>query len=418
MKRLCAIFLILGCVTGRAPAADAARPGAASAFAVASVLDNPRKVDLDVWGGTVNDAVSQIARQTGVMPIVSGNLTRSGAAKRRLYLQAQGLTFAQAVEWLAHALGCRYRVDGERVYLTTGYEWVTARKREYGVFIRNVETLVGSRSPADRQEKIARFQRFLDEMMKVVTLFDPQSDKFRGPRLEESLDPAVDDVKMQATIPAALKPLFESALRALEAPGEAIGAPEPQTLPDAERQLIETLSRTVVVAAYDRQPLKAVVADLRAQSGLNVGFDHSAMPAAGPAPTVTLRLGNVNVMEALTALARQLGLRGASMSPPGGVWLGRARRDWQLLPSRRVLWADDVEARCYSLGALRGQVDGEALAHWLRNNVQPGVWQDPLASVLYHAPSGNLLVIAPPATQQAVRAALSGAAAVKALRRQ
>lgn len=369
------------------------------------------RVTLDVWGGTLNEAISQIAKQTRVMPLVSREVNRGGASRQKIFVTGRDMPLPQAVEWLAHAVGCRYRLTAGEIRLTAGYEWV--RRRRYGMFLRQVETLVGIRHDSERPEKIAEFQRFLDEMMKAVTLFDPQTDHYQPPRLEEHEG---GQIKLNANVPEELKPLFEKALVSLETPGMPAGAPGRPAVPPETLRLINKLSNTTVVAAYRSQPLRQVLDDLRAQSGLNIGIDNSALPQTGDPAPVTLQLGNVNIQEALIALARALGLRGAALSPPNGVWLTRGKCDWETLPTRRTLWADDMEVKVYRLSSLPGKVDGEALAHWLRLRVRPAVWLDPLASVLFHAPSGNLLVIAPPEAQEAVRLALPRAGEIPELR--
>ncbi|GHS91214.1 hypothetical protein FACS1894139_01110 [Planctomycetales bacterium] len=363
---------------------------AAALAAETPVLPAAKTVTFSVWGGGINEAVSQFSQQTGVTPLVSA-VVSTAAPPSKIFLAAQNLPAEQALEWLARAAGCHYRLTAGGVYLTTGYEWL--KDRRYGVIIRNVETLVGSERPSDRAEKLTRFARNLDELMKIVTLFEPL---YRY-RLEEHAD---GQIKLNAQVPAELKPLFMAALTALEASGEtpvAAATPAP-----AEQALIDKLNATKVVVNYRQRPLREVLADLRTQCGLNIGFD-----TVGEPPLVTMELGEVNVQVALVAVAKQIGLRSVEMAAPNGVWLSREKRQWQRFPSRRQLWLDDVEVKCYGVAVAAGRgFDGEKFADWARQNVTPDIWRDPLASIFYHAPSGNLVVVAPPAAQQAVRNAL------------
>lgn len=365
------------------------------ALSAAEFFTDEPKITLEVWGEGINVAISQIGKQSGVMPIISSAVSGGELKNTKLYLSGKKMPLQQTVEWLARALGCRYRViNNEKIMMTPGYDWLTVKK--YGVILRNIETLIGIHHPSERREKITRFEKMLGELLKIVSIFEPE---FRV-RLEEH---DATQIKLNAQVPAELKPLFVRAFTALENPGENFTTPKPLLMSNVERQLIEKLNTANVIVAYRERSLQEIINDLSAQSGLNIGFEQARNWSP---PTLTLELGTVNIQVALMALAKKLGLANVEMSPPHGVWLSNHKRAWQNMPSREVLWVDNVELKCYSLNALSGKVDGEQLAHWVRNNVFPHIWLDPLATVVYHHLSNNLLIIAPAKTQQAVYNAL------------
>lgn len=355
-----------------------------------------RTVNLTVRGQTLGEVISQLYAQSRVTLQASKDLcgAQQELWKEPVYLQGRGLTVRQAVEWAARTLGCRYRYQGGNaaqgytVVLDSGYSWIAGGT---GMILRsNLELLTGDRFD------VADLDRQLSEVFKIANLFD--ADCFY--RLEEH----GRNVKLVAALPKELTPLFEQAVGILEQRGQSVPALDPRPAEAAETDLSARLERKVV-AAYRQRSLDEVAADLAAQGGVNIGFDQTAFRGT-TLPLITLDLGTTTLREAIVGLSKQARLPGIEISLPGGVWLGSRETKWTRMSSREFAWRDTAQARAYYVGDFGGGLEGPVLAHQLRTRILPDAWLDPLVSVTYHPPSGNLLVIGSPALQQEVVYAL------------
>ena len=366
----------------------------------ASCADAPdwnKPVNIDVRGGTLGDLIGQLSRQAGVSLQPSRNLCGQNQElwKEPLYLQARGITVRQAVEWSARALSCRYRymggnaAEGFRVWLDNSYSWV--ERGDVGMVLSNVEALL------DGVYGVPDLDRQLGEIFKAITLFD-NTYYFR---LEEH----GEEVKLVAALPGALKPLLDGGRGLLEERGSSVSAQAARPVDKPERDLVVRLARKVM-AAYRQRPLNEVAADLAAQGGVFIGFDQAHF-RGGRLPLVTLDKGEMLLREAIEALGKQVGLLGIEISLPGGIWLSRRPADWTRQAGREFVWGDTAQARAYYVGDFKEGLNGQLLANQVRQRVCPDAWLDPAASVTYHPPSGNLLVIASPAMQQEVYFALA-----------
>lgn len=377
-----AILLVLGVLI----------TGAALARAGEGFVPWESKVNLAVHGAGLGEAFSQINAQTGVT--IQPSRAVAGAAgeiwREPVHLDANNISLRQALELLSRLAGCRYRATAANtIRLDGAYEWLDRRK--FALIITNVETLLGA------QRDIGALEQNIEELTKILTLFDAG---FYA-RIEEQ----GEQVKLVATVPEDLKPLFERALGLLEQRGESVAPPEQELIDPAERALIGALYKPVV-AAYRGRPLPEVVADLSTQAGVNIGYAQIGLRDA-KTPLIDFDAGQLSLREAVIKLAALAGYRGIELSAPNLIWLGTRESDWGRLSPREQLWADTAVVRAYYVDDFAGEAGGELLAHQVRLRVLPEVWLDPLAAVIYHKPSGNLLAIASEPVQREVYAALS-----------
>lgn len=352
--------------------------------AIPPAFDWDRKVDLDVRGAPLGELISQLNIQAGVSLRPSKELCGQAQEiwKEPLWLQGRGLTLRQSMMWITRMLGCRYRyeggnpAEGYKIVLDNGYGWVG--RHDTGIILRNIEMLMGGRFDVEALD------RQLAEIFKIITLFDANF----YVRLEEH----GKQVKLVAALPEDLKPLFDQALGMLEQQGMSVPPQIAQPVGEAELDLITRLSRSVMIA-YRQRPLNEVAADLATQGGINIGYDQTPF-RGGKLPVITLELGKTTLREAVEKLAKAAGLPGIELSLPGGIWLGKRPTRWSRMGDREIAWRDTVAVRAYYIGNFKEGLDGELLAHQIRTRISPESWLDPLVSISYHPPSGNLLVIA------------------------
>jgi len=340
-----------------------------------------RTLRLELWGKHLGDAVSQITERGGVdLRVAAGFIKPKEFPTRTLWLQADRITVRQAVEWLARALDCRYRIDGPTsVKLSGSYEWLQEPEE---ILIEPVEPLVGKLGAKPFEDK-------LSELVKVASLFQNCS-----LRLEEP------DLKLVAILPKRLRNILGESLTAMQRTGLPLRPPAERRLGEMETELLQAL-RKQVVARYREQDAAAVLRDLSLQSGLLIGFDHRPF-LTRPVPPITLDLGQTTVRQALEGLAAALGLKGCELWPPHCVWLTAEPRKWTPAAGRAFLW-EELQVRSYAIGPLlKAWGGGEVVALQVRRRAVPNLWADPSTAVVFHPVSANLIVVAPEEAQDAV----------------
>lgn len=370
------------------PAADAGNAARTGTEVEADPLD--RRLDITLWGGSLREFLNQVSQQTGVSIIPERDIVLpADYATRRIYMVGSDLTVRQAVEWLSRILHSRYRVvRGDTIRLSGGYHWIDHTRP--GVVISDVETIVGL------DGDLKQFEEIVMELTKVSAMFEPDF----SVRIVES-DP---DIKVVAYIPQALKDQLMQALRAMETKGRDLEPPRGEILDQGEMQVMNKLQLRMM-ASYKNRPVLDVLRDIHLQTGLNIGFFHDAA-APEPPPSVTIDLGYVPAARVIEALADALGLRGYEISVPDAVWIGPRPHRWTRMASRAFLW-EQLVVESYFAGPLHHAMpEGESLPDHIRRHVNPDLWLDPATAVVYHPPSGNLIVVAPPQTQEQVAAVL------------
>ena len=341
-----------------------------------------QEIRLEAWGKDLGQALASITKQAHVdVRVAASFLKPKDFSSYTLYLYAENITVRQAVEWIARAIGCRYRVETlSSVILTGSYDWLREPEE---ILIEPVASLLGSK------EHPAVFEAKMAELVKVHTLFQAYSLRLEAP-----------DYKLVAVLPARLKRILYDALIAMSQPGLPLQPPAGEILGEAETELLQALRKSVVVR-YKNVSAEEAIKDLTLQSGINIAFDHTPF-FVRPLPRLTLNLGQTTARQAIEALAEGLGLSGYEMWPPRSVWLTAAPHKWCEAASREILW-ENLAVRAYAIADLAQKFGGsEVVVHHLRRQVRPDAWLDPATAIVYHSQSGNLIVVAPPALHDKV----------------
>lgn len=344
-----------------------------------SRFDKP--IRLELWNKNLSDAVSQITERSGIDLRISPDFVHPREfSSYTLYLYADRISTRQAIEWVCRSINCRYRIDGpSSVWLTGGYDWL---KRDTDILIQSIDPVLGPKG--DFKE----LENDLSELVKVQSLFEDYWVRIERP-----------DRKVVAALPPRLKKILVASLLAMTKPGKTIGAAPPPSFTKEETELLKALQARVV-ASYRARDAQEVIADLALQSGISIGIPPEPFAKDG-VPDVTLELGEVTLQKAIEALAEALGLKGYELSPPRGVFLTKEPRKWSTAAGREMLW-ERLTVESYAIKKLAQLTSGDAVAHHLRRRVSPDIWLDPCTAVVYHEPSGNLIVVAPQNVQDAV----------------
>ncbi len=341
-----------------------------------------QEIRLDTWGKDLGQVLASLTKQSHVdVRVAVSFLKPKDFSFYTLYFYAESITVRQAVEWLARAIGCRYRVEAPSAVILTGsYDWLREPEE---ILIEPVASLLGPKEPA------ASFEAKMAELVKVHTLFQAYSLRLEAP-----------DYKLVAVLPARLKRILQESLMAMSQPGAPLNPPAGEILGEAETELLQALRRTLVVR-YKNVTAEEAIRDLALQSGLNIAFDHTPF-LTRPLPRITIDLGQTTARQAIEALAESLGLAGCEMWPPRSVWLTAAPRKWCEAASREILW-ENLTVRAYAISVLAKKFGGgEVVAHHLRRQVRPDAWLDPATALVYHGQSDNLVIVAPPALQDKI----------------
>lgn len=356
-----------------------------------------KPIKLRAWGVDPGEAISQIMDQSDVDVIIAPSFLRPEEFKAvRVYLHADNMPVRQAVQWLAAALGCRYRRRGPRSVLLTGsYDWV--KSLGFTNIIEPVESLVGEDAPG--------FERGVREVARIQALFGRNAYL----RFEQPAEP-IRAGRLVGVLPKRTAAILGEVLQAMNRQGAPIGQAPPHRLDEAELALAELLLTPVPVSFRER-PLLEVLTDLqlatRPVGGLNIGFDHRPLHARR-LPRITLPRGERPLREVLREIAAQLGMAGMQVSYPRGIWFTAVEQPspWTPMPEREIPW-ETLRVRSYDATPLAATPGGaRAVPHRIRQTVQPAAWRELGTSVIYHQHSGNLIVVAPEPVQVEVLRAL------------
>ncbi|GEM_PF-2588873 len=360
--------------------------GFASVRASQDPLD--RRIDLDLRGENLLGVQKQLAARSRMDVLIGRDVAHPSEFKRtRVYLEMRDVSVRTAADWVARALGTRYRLldQGTALEFTSSYAWLEATPPV--VRTLNLGGLVDPDDPS-------RFLSQVKELIKVYAL--------RAPTYSIRMRP---DGRLQAFLPPVLQDRLVAALRAMSNPGRVPVRTETSAPPGTAR--IQTaLDRPVRVACEDR-PLPEVLAVLAFQTEVNLGFDHRVLRDRST-PHLRLRLRDEPLRRALQAVAEQAGLRGSSIDPHGGIWLMADPPWWTQAGSRRLLW-EDVPVIGYAVRALAEREGGEIVVRRAKRAMPTDLRTDPSVAVVYHERSGNLIVIAPSEAQETVEQVLARA---------
>ena len=348
-----------------------------------------KKVTINFDGVTLENVIQSAADITGLDIIPLKSISDNRSQKDKIYLNVKDMPVEQLIDWLAGVLGARYRIypDG-RVYLSENYEWVEINK--FGMLFIDLEKMISG------SQELEQFDSSISEITKIITLFD---DNYYL-RIEEQ----ADMIKLVAHIPRELKAIFIKLIEQFNQTGTSINN---YKTPDnvGQSELVSKLA-SVKKINYPYSPLNVIIKKLEIDYGVNIACSSSVYSDNDLPPEVSLKLGKVTLKEAIECVIEKTSLEGAELSLPNGIWLTKYKSNWQEAVSRRFLWSDTIVIRSYNIQNLNMVVPGDILVEQIINNVAVRAWFDPLASILFHKKSGNLIVLAGIKTQNRVLAAL------------
>lgn len=348
-----------------------------------------KKVTINFDGVTLENVIQSAADVTGLDIIPLKSISDNRSQKDKIYLNVKDMPVEQLIDWLAGVLGARYRIypDG-RVYLSENYEWVEINK--FGMLFIDLEKMISG------SQELEQFDSSISEITKIITIFD---DNYYL-RIEEQ----ADMIKLVAHIPRELKAIFIKLIDQFNQTGTSINN---YKTPDnvGQSELVSKLA-SVKKINYPYSPLNVIIKKLEIDYGVNIACASYVYSDNDLPPEVSLKLGKVTLKEAIECVIEKTSLEGAELSLPNGIWLTKYKSNWQEAVSRRFLWSDTIVIRSYNIQNLNMVIPGDILVKQIMNNVAVRAWFDPLASILFHKKSGNLIVLAGIKTQNRVLAAL------------
>ena len=348
-----------------------------------------KKVTINFDGVTLENVIQSAADVTGLDIIPLKSISDNRSQKDKIYLNVKDMPVEQLIDWLAGVLGARYRIypDG-RVYLSENYEWVEINK--FGMLFIDLEKMISG------SQELEQFDSSISEITKIITLFD---DNYYL-RIEEQ----ADMIKLVAHIPRELKAIFIKLIDQFNQTGTSINN---YKTPDnvGQSELVSKLA-SVKKINYPYSPLNVIIKKLEIDYGVNIACASYVYSDNDLPLEVSLKLGKVTLKEAIECVIEKTSLEGAELSLPNGIWLTKYKSNWQEAVSRRFLWSDTIVIRSYNIQNLNMVIPGDILVKQIMNNVAVRAWLDPLASILFHKKSGNLIVLAGIKTQNRVLAAL------------
>ncbi|MCX7935913.1 MAG: hypothetical protein N3A66_11725, partial [Planctomycetota bacterium] len=225
-----------------------AAPAAAGESKAAAPLE--QEIRLDAWGKDLGQILATITKQSHVdLRVAASFLKPKDFSSYTLYLYAESITVRQAIEWIARAIGCRYRVESpSSVILTGSYDWLREPEE---ILIEPVASLLGPK------ESAAAFEAKMAELVKVHALFQAYSLRLEAP-----------DYKLVAVLPSRLKRILADSLVAMSQAGMPLQPPAGEILSEAETELLQALRKTVV-ARYKNVTAEEAIKDLALQTGIN-----------------------------------------------------------------------------------------------------------------------------------------------------
>lgn len=347
-----------------------------------------RRVSLDIWGGSLSDAIREIRIQAGVEMVIYPPDLPAVETGGNLWLISDQAGLAAVLECLARRYAFRYRLSPSgRVELSRGYDWVGG---DSALIFPGLEALV----PPEGMDPAA-MEETLREFVKVVPLL-PGNPAFA---MESSPAPGHPmALRMVASLPPVPAAYLEKAILCLAGDDGYLGLAEGGVRGEAMaaarqygsdwRGLLER--RTELRSERDPRRLLAGLA-----AGTGLAFILSAPPtAAGSDPPS----GRMTLGQATAGLSAWLGLGKRVFLSAGAVLFEPSARegDWE---------TDDLAREFFWTGLAVGGLDarraalaaggGKALAARLRLEVFPSVWRDPICGLAYSPVTGRLALVAP-----------------------
>ena len=353
-----------------------------------------KPVNMHVWGKSVFDVIRQINQQARI-GLITANIPEAELRNRIVYLHATQIPSIQAVEMIASALRCRYRITGaNEVILTASYDFLS--KSQPKLISQPVEVLLGQMRTRASLESL---EQNLHELTKICFLYP-------GIYTARLIPDVTTDGEIRAQFTASVPPLLHtrllSALRAMNTSGKTLLPPPIIPKESIELQEFREFLNTSVRASWNGWTLEDVVKELSSYGKIiNFGFDQTGVPPQ----RITLNIGETTLIDAIQKISQSLGFGGYEIIPPNTIWLTREKRSGQVRFTRELLW-ELLELESFSIPEILARRPPDAVIRHLKTTVEPDCWTAPSAALFVHEPSQNLITIAPEPVIQKIHIAL------------
>ncbi len=348
-----------------------------------------RRLRLNLWGAGLKDVAVAVKEATGVDIVFYLPDLPAEENTDNVYLVTGDVPLSAVLETLACRFGFRFRLarteQGGRVELSRSYGWVPA---EPTLRFARMPRLSAPGGAPERERD------FLDELLKPLPLLAGDF----AVRVEPYPLPGNPDaLRIAVALPGELAEYFVKSVDCLSgAPGDypvrpesAVARARGEGVPDWEA----LLTRPV------RQPgggdVRAVLADVALQTGTVIAL--RAPPAGagrGVFPPDVFRYTFGRICE---VLSRDFELGRRVFLASGGVVFERGEEAAiETDPrSRELFWSGLAVAGFDAGEAVRRAGGADVLLAHIRREVFPGVWRDPVCSLLYSPVTERLSVTAP-----------------------
>lgn len=355
-----------------------------------------RTVRLDVWGGGLEEVTQEIRRQTGVDLVYFRPDFVQNREKKSLYMVTGDVSLRLVMECLSRRFGCRYRLaESGRVEMSAGYGWVGT---DFVVRFNDMEGLI----PPDAD--IAAASACLKEVLRIVPLLNGNFSF----TIEESPGPAgARSTKAVTILPTVLADYFDKLVRCLKGEsGDARqnNAPTPSQPWAVKQERIpwdRLLAGEIRLSAGDAGPreiMREICADIDAAFLLNGEPDQGGRSSG-------LLSGTATFGRATEELAGILGLPRRVFLNPGAVVFEPGKEgEWEEAAKSREFFWTGLAVNAFDAKRLARRLGPGELVAMIRRNVFPGLWFDPLCTIVYNDAVGRLAVIAPVNVADAVAA--------------
>ncbi len=402
------------------------KQGAAFAFVLLSLLplaagaDGPaeerilaKPLRLDLWGVSLDETVRAVREQAGVdilfhLPDLPAEFT----ATENVWLVSGRVSLGTVMESLARRFGFRFRVSGAgRIEVSRGYGWVGEEGALRFIRTQPLESgdgagdesgdASGERPGGDPGGETAAFLR---EFIKPLELLGGDfTIRFESYPVPDN--PAF--LRGTAVMPAVLADYLERAVDCLAGSGGDYPAlrPNPALFARAAeygRDWEELLARRV--HAPEAAGIRAILLDVADQAGVAIVL-RTPPPESGltlPADIDHYTLGRMT-----EELASGWNLGRRVFLPCGAVVFERgAGEGYETDDRSRELFWDGLAVAGFDVRAAAERVGPAALTMILRRTAFPGLWRDPVCSLVYSRATGRLAAVAPLNAVEAVADAL------------
>ncbi|MHC4870516.1 MAG: hypothetical protein ACYTFY_01600 [Planctomycetota bacterium] len=366
IKVLISAILLSHCCTISAASVDSGKPAGRG------------RIDIDLWNKSLQDAITQLTSRSGIDFIAAADISKPENFKNiKTFIQARNISALDAAEWIARAIGVRYRMadNGTTVIFTSSYHWLDKEKP-----VAKFYNIGGLLDWKDQKSFIVTIK----ELLKVYAVKSP----------EYSIRIRSDDQRLFAYLPDTLQDRLIAVLRAMSSKGRTAVK---QDIPDYLSDLKNKLTVPIIFDYRDTE-IQLIIADLSFQGNFNIGFSTNQMKGLLN-KKVTFNNGACLLSEALKILCRKLNLAGFSYDPPHGIWLtNNTNEAGRTVGSRQILW-ESVPVQSFYIKNLINKKNLDTITRSLKNQISLDTVNDPSVSLTYHEHSGNLIVIAPASDQ-------------------